>query len=214
MGQSPIVFVVDDDPSMRGAVVRLLRSVDLPAKAFGSAEDFLTEPRPQGPACLVLDVRLSRSSGFDVQREMAERKMDLPIIFLTAYGTIPMTVKAMKAGAVEFLTKPFVEEEFLDAVRHALARDEAGRRQRADQASLEARYETLTAKERRVMELVMSGLLNKQAADILGVSEITVKVHRRHVMEKMQAGSGAELARMAERLEAMSSPASALHTKV
>lgn len=196
----PTVFVVDDDESMRTALLNLLRSVSLGCKIFDSAQDFLRESDPEGPACLVLDVRLPSASGFDVQKAMVERGRDLPIIFITGHGTIPMSVRAMKAGAIEFLTKPFAEDELLDAIHRALERDRAAGDHREALNDLNARYELLTPRERQVMALVVSGMLNKIVAANLGTSEITVKVQRRQVMTKMQAHSLPDLVRMAVRI--------------
>ncbi|QHI96707.1 response regulator [Xylophilus rhododendri] len=197
---APLVLVVDDDASLRGALCGLLRSVGLACKGFGSAGEFLQEPEPAGPACLVLDVRLPQSSGLELQQALAGRGRCLPVIFVTGHATIPMTVSAMKAGAVEFLTKPFAEAALLDAVHRALDSDAAARQQRETRQALQARYASLTPRERQVMALVVSGLLNKQAAARLGTSEITVKVQRRQVMSKMGAGSLPDLVRMAERI--------------
>ena len=195
-----IVFVVDDDASVREAVERLVRSAGLRVEAFASAEEFLTRPKPDAPSCLVLDMQLPDLSGLDLQRRMAEASNDIPIVFITGHGDIPTTVRAMKAGAVEFLTKPLVEGDLLESIRHAIARDRADRRHHADTADLRARFASLTPREEEVMAWVVTGLLNKQIARELGISEETVKVHRGHAMRKMQADSVAELVRMSERL--------------
>jgi FixJ family two-component response regulator len=194
------VFVVDDDASVREALGRLLRSAGLKVEAFASAEDFLIRPRAASPSCLVLDVRLPDLSGLDLQRRMADANNDMPIVFITGHGDIPTTVRAMKAGAVEFLTKPLVEGDVLESIQHALARDRALREHQADTADLRARYAALTPREAEVMAWVVSGLLNKQIAGELRISEETVKVHRGHVMRKMAAGSLADLVRMSGRL--------------
>ena len=195
-----MVFVVDDDTQTRDALKNLMRSVGLQVEVFASARDFLESKRPDVPACLVLDVRLRGLSGLDLQKRMAEAKIELPIIFITGYGDIPMTVQAMKAGAVEFLTKPFRNQELLDAIQQALERDRTTREQRAKNDELYDRYDSLTPREREVMTLVVAGLLNKQIAGELGTSETTVKNHRHQIMEKMGADSLAELVKMAYKL--------------
>jgi len=195
-----VVFVVDDDAAVRCSLENLIRSVGLRAETFASAQEFLRNKRPDVPTCLVLDVRLPDLSGLDLQKRMAEADMEIPIIFITGHGDIPMTVQAMKAGAVEFLTKPFREQELLDAIHQALERDSQARERRAEIEGLRRRFASLTPREREVMVLVVAGLPNKQIAGELGASETTVKIHRHHVMEKMGAGSLADLVRMADKL--------------
>jgi FixJ family two-component response regulator len=197
----PTVFVVDDDGGVRRAVQDLVESVGLRAECFATGQEFLHKKRTSEPSCLVLDVRLPQMSGLDFQRKLADAGIQIPIIFITAHGDIPMSVRALKSGAVEFLTKPFRDQDLLDAIQQALQRDRAAREQQDEVHELHGRYLTLTARERAVLGLVVAGMLNKQIGSGLGISEATVKIHRSNLMQKMQAGSPIELARMADKLK-------------
>jgi FixJ family two-component response regulator len=196
-----IVFVIDDDRLIREGMQSLIKSIGLRVETFASARDFLAAKRPDAPACLILDVRMPEVSGLDLQRKLSEAKIQIPIIFITGHGDIPMTVRAMKEGALEFLTKPVRGQELLDAVQKAVARDRELRKERAEMSEIRVRFESLTPREKEVLDLVVAGLLNKQIADQLGASELTIKTHRAHLMQKTEADSLAHLVRMAEKLK-------------
>jgi FixJ family two-component response regulator len=197
----PTVFIIDDDRGMRQSIQDLVESVGLRAESFATGEEFLRRKPTHDPSCLVLDVRLPQMSGLDFQRQLAETGVEIPIIFVTAHGDVPMSVRALKSGAVEFLTKPFRDQDLLDAIHQAVQRDRAARERQAEIHDLQQRYHALTAREREVMTLVVSGMLNKQIASEIGASEATVKIHRGHVMQKMLAGSVVDLLRMADKLK-------------
>jgi len=207
-GGAPVVFVIDDDPSVRSSLKFLLNTVGLQVESFDSADSFLHKKPPDAPGCLVLDVRMPGLSGLDFQHELARRHIHIPVVFLTGHGDIPMSVRAMKAGAVEFLTKPFRDQDLLDAVRIALERDRARREQEKEVADLQRRYDSLTSREQQVISMLVSGMLNKQIAGQLGTAESTVKVQRSRAMEKMHADSLVDLVRMIEKIKGPSEKAS------
>jgi FixJ family two-component response regulator len=197
---APVVFVVDDDPSVREAIDSLIRSVGLRVETFSSAKEFLRRERPDGPACLVLDIRLPDRSGLQVQRDLLTEDCPLPIIFITGHGDIPMSVQAMKAGAIEFLTKPFRDQDLLEAVQHAIERDRTAQGQRKELAELRARYNSLTQREREIMRFVIAGTMNKVVASELGTTEINIKIHRGNMMKKLRVSSLADLVWIAQKL--------------
>ena len=207
-GGAPVVFVIDDDPSVRSSLKFLLSTVGLQVESFDSADSFLHKKPPDAPSCLVLDVRMPGLSGLDFQHELARRHIHIPVVFLTGHGDIPMSVRAMKAGAVEFLTKPFRDQDLLDAVRVALERDRARREQEKEVVDLQRRYDSLTSREQQVISMLVSGMLNKQIAGQLGTAESTVKVQRSRAMEKMHAESLVDLVRMIEKIKGPSEKAS------
>lgn len=200
-GTAATVFIIDDDAGVRSAIQGLVKTIGLRAESFATPQEFFRRPAPTHPSCLILDVRLPEIGGLDVQRRLADAGVKIPIIFITGHGDIPMSVKAMKSGAVEFLTKPFREQDLLDAIQIALQRDHESQQEQEEIADLQKRYDTLTAREREVMGLVVAGMRNKEIASELSTSEITVKVHRGQVMHKMAAASAGELGRMAEKLK-------------